>query len=88
METLKKRNTEFEKEKDEELAETRGDKAALEVEIWKLRECLEESSAKLKVEEEEKWRYLNELEESRQQVLDVQGDVKTSLNKLDEFQVS
>ena len=87
METLKKKSIESEKEKNDELNETKGEKVALEAEVWKLRESLEETTIKLKSAEEEKERYVNELEGSRQQVAYAQDDVKTSLNKLDELQV-
>ena len=85
---LKKKSIEFEREKDDEITETKGDKAALEAELWKLRENAEEMNVKLKSVEEEKDRYVGELEESRNHVTEVQEEVKASLAKLDDFQVS
>lgn len=62
LEVLKFKSVEMEKEKDNEIIEIKGEKILFEKELWNMKEVLEEVKVKLKIVEEEKERYVKDLE--------------------------
>lgn len=62
LEVLKFKSVEMEKEKDNEIIEIKGEKILFEKEFWNMKEVLEEVKVKLKIVEEEKERYVKDLE--------------------------
>lgn len=62
LEVLKFKSVEMEEEKDNEIIEIKGEKILFEKEFWNMKEVLEEVKVKLKIVEEEKERYVKDLE--------------------------
>lgn len=62
LEVLKFKSVEMEEEKDNEIIEIKGEKILFEKELWNMKEVLEEVKVKLKIVEEEKERYVKDLE--------------------------